>query len=433
MLSKCVSSHSVLARFRRQVTSASLRGSKVHVGGYPPSHALCSLDFPPQKGDQSASCTLILPENNRLCYYSSMQDLPSTEEKDQAKRNLLIVLVLAMLITFPTVPYLLYRYGINNPTQLNKEIVFEIKQGDGISEIAGDLRVAGLVDSPFLFKLYLKLNGLEKNVQAGVYVVPPKRSIVDLANIFQFGRNDVTIRYIEGWRVEQLSQVLSEELEGIDYGEFTKEAREYEGYLFPDTYFINKDASQKEVLDILKGTFQEKTRDLLSGKNLLDAGLSEKEAVILASIVEREALKEDDRRVIAGILIKRYREGMRLEADATTQYAVALAKHCLSLNISKFAEAECLRGLEAKQVQDIVWWPGKLTKNDLNYDSPYNTRNNEGLPPKPISSFGFSALESVINHETSPYYFYLTDADGVTHYAATLEEHNYNTNKYLAN
>lgn len=355
------------------------------------------------------------------------------------KKNVIIVLIIALLITFPTVPFLLYQYGINEPVQTDKIIGVEIKPGSSVSEIAFDLKDAGLINSPLLFKVYLKINRLESNMQAGVYEIPPMTSLKDLVEILQFGRNDVTITFYEGWRVEQLAQLLSEKLDNINYKEFVTEARDLEGYLFPDTYFFAVDSTQKEVIDRLEDTFKQKTKELLSSKSLREAGLKEEEAVILASIIEREAVKYEDRQIIAGILIYRLRQGAALEADATTQYSVALDKHCVpdrcrqigvECTLDEFADL-CRSGLVEKYLEDIKWWPHNLTEYDLDFDSPYNTRKVAGLPPAPISSFSLSALEAVINHIETDYYFYMTDGDGVTHYTRTLDEHNNNVFKYL--
>ena len=355
------------------------------------------------------------------------------------RKNYVIVILLALLITFPTIPYLLYRYGTSSPAQTNKSITIEIRPGMGVSEISESLEDAGLISSPLLFKAYLKLNNLETNLQAGVFSVPPRSSIVDLVEILQYGRNDVTITYIEGWRVEQLASVLAKKLKNIEYSEFVKAARPLEGFLFPDTYNFNIEATQDDVISVLEQTFVEKTADLLSPQRLQKSGLTAEEAITLASIIEREAINQSDRVLIAGILIKRVNEGMRLEADATTQYAVALPKHCLpaeclgddiQCRVTPQVQ-DCLSGQNQELLDGIEWWPYNLTKTDLAFESNYNTRLVGGYPPAPISSFGVSALEAVVDFEPSAYYFYLTDANGTTHFATTLEQHNQNTFQYL--
>ncbi len=355
------------------------------------------------------------------------------------KRNILIVLVLALIITFPIIPWLLFRYGVENPAQTNKEIALEIKAGSSVSEIAETLKDAGLINSPTLFKIYLKVNKLETSIQAGNYVIPPMTSIKELVDILQFGRNDVTIRYIEGWRVEQLAELLSQKMKDVDYGEFVAAARPYEGYLFPDTYYFNVDATQKEILERLRDTFEKKTADLLTAENARKTGLTPEEMVILASIVEREVAEYEDRRIVAGILLKRLQEGMALEADATTQYAVALNKYCVpALCRSEDvvcdldpSVAVCEEGLDKNLLEDIQWWPKQLTNYDLDFASPYNTRVTAGLPPAPISSIGISALQAVVDFVPTDYYFYLTDGDGVTHYAKDLDGHIRNMNSFL--
>lgn len=361
------------------------------------------------------------------------------------KKNRLIVLLMLLLISFPTIPFLLYRYGVNSPMQTNKDIGFEIKQGTGVSEIADNLLDAGLINSKNLFRLYVKLNKLDTNLQAGNYLIPPRSSISDLANIFQFGRNDVAITYIEGWRVEQLAQELADELENFDYKSFVETARDYEGQLFPDTYVLNRDISQDELIDLLKKTFSEKTADLLETETLGRLGLTQKQVLILASLIEREVATVDDKRIVAGILIKRLKEGMKLEVDATTQYAVALKKYCtpeICKNLAIDQECnpgreatelsqKCETGLYPKMLEDIEWWPKNLTQTDLASTNKYNTRVNSGLPPKPISSFGRESLNAVVNYEETPYYYYLTDNDGTTHFSATYEEHYQKVLQYL--
>lgn len=361
------------------------------------------------------------------------------EDTKHVRKNRLIVILLALLLTVPTVPFLLYRYAVNSNPVTNKTIPFEIRSGQGVSTISKNLVDAGLINSELVFKAYVKLNSLDSNLQAGYYEIPPMTSIVGLADIFQYGRNDITIRYIEGWRVEQLALYLLDTVPDFDYLRFLELARAQEGMLFPDTYLINLDATAEDIFNLLLTTFDDKTADLLANEKLASAGLTVNEAVVLASIVEREALIQADRKKIAGILIKRLREGMRIEADATTQYAIALEKHCMRATCRQEGavcspteeETMCLTAEYPELLKEIKWWPSSLTKYDLDDDSAYNTRKNPGLPPAPISSYSYASLEAVVNHEQTPYYFYLTDNSGVTHYSVTYDQHLAKINQYL--
>jgi UPF0755 protein len=148
--------------------------------------------------------------------------------------------------------------------------------------------------------------------------------------------------------------------------------------------------------------------------------------VILASIVEREVTRETDKQIVAGILIRRWKEGIKLDADATVQYAVAFQNSCGAVDY-------CSADAVVKDEKDVNWWPFSLSAEDINTDSPYNTRKNTGLPPAPISSVSISSLNAVLQAQSSDYYYYLHDPEGNIHYAKTLEEHNANIQKYLSN
>lgn len=137
------------------------------------------------------------------------------------------------------------------------------------------------------------------------------------------------------------------------------------------------------------------------------------EVLILASIVEREVKFNNDRPIVAGILLKRLEKNWPLQADATVQYAIASAK-------CKGKSAKCGN-----------WWPKNLTREDLKIKSPYNTYLYPGLPPGPICNPGLAAIEAVLNPVGSEYWFYLSDEEGKMHYAKTAEEHEENISKYL--
>jgi len=133
----------------------------------------------------------------------------------------------------------------------------------------------------------------------------------------------------------------------------------------------------------------------------------------------------EDRQIVAGILLKRLDRGMKLDVDATVQYAVALRKYCESVG----RLPNCSPTVD--ELAAMNWWPKDLTATDLNYDSLFNTRIYAGLPPEPICNPSTSAIKAVLNFTESPYFFYLHDIEATTHYSTTLEQHNVNIQKYI--
>jgi len=340
----------------------------------------------------------------------------------QKKRVIMTGLLFFFLVIVPTLFFFYYKAAVNRPSQTDKEITLEIGSGDSVFEVASTLGDKGAINSPFLFVFYVFLNRSELSIQAGTYTIKAGTSLVELVQQLSHGTNDITVTFIEGWRIEEFAKIAKKTLPKIDYSSFVNKASGLEGYLFPDTYFINKDTSEEELVKLLRDTFDTKTASVLTEENVRKSGFSKEQLVILASIVEREVGNEADRPVVGGILIKRLRNGMKLDADATVQYIVALKRLCKG-------DGYCIPTLE--QYLDLNWWPNNLTLDELKTDSPYNTREKVGLPPTPISSVSISSLKAVVEPQVTPYYFYLTDNSGVTHYAKTLVEHNANISKYL--
>ena len=338
------------------------------------------------------------------------------------KKRIIFAGLFFVLIVLPFLLRAYYRVAINRPSQSGKEVSVEIMKGEGVADIARNLVDKGAINSDFLFNVYVYTVNLGTKIQAGTYKIPAGSNLKQVVEIIQHGTNDLQLTFLEGWRTEEFARLATNNLDNIDFEEFVSLAKDSEGFLFPDTYSINKDIQEKELLSIFTSTFTEKTKDILTEDKLSKAGLTKEQVVIFASMLEREIHSEEDRPVVAGIIIKRWREEMKLDVDATTQYVAAWQDIC-------GAPERCIPAFE--EVVNFDWWPTILTQDDLELESPYNTRKNLGLPPAPISNPGLSAIEAVLNAQQSPYYFYLTDSEGVAHYAVTLDQHNFNTAKYL--
>lgn len=344
---------------------------------------------------------------------------------DARKKKIVVsILFFIFVVLIPSLSFVYYKSAVFRPSQTAKEANFEIKSGDSVFDIAQMLSDKEAINSEFLFILYAFLNKSDTNIQAGTYKIPAGTSLVQLVDKLSHGRNDVTLTFLEGWRVEQFAILASQRLSGVEYDDFMDTAAPLEGYLFPDTYYFNIDADEESVIEKLSDNFKQKTKDILTDENLKRAGLTEKQAVIFASMVEREVSNPEDRPVVAGILIKRWKEGLKLDVDATTQYSAALNRLCQS-------DTVCVPTLD--QIYNLQWWPKDLTREELDREDPYNTRAVVGLPPAPISSVSLSSLSAVLNYEETPYYYYLTDKSGVTHFSRTIDEHNQNVSMYLSN
>lgn len=340
------------------------------------------------------------------------------------KKTLIFSGLFFALIVAPLAVYLYSGFAITRPAQTDKEATFVVKEGQSLSTIADNLYESGLLNSKVLFQTYVIIKGLDNSIQAGVYKIPAGTSIEQLAQILQHGTNDLAVTFIEGWRAEEISLHANKNLQNIDYENFAALSTPNEGYLFPDTYYLNVEVSENDLLDIMLRNFEAKTSDILTETNLQKIKLTKQQAVIFASIVEREVANDDDRAIVAGILINRWKNDELIGADATTQYAIAKIKAGCRLELSSICPSD-------DQAEQVQWWPKDLSSEDLNFTSAYNTRKVLGIPPTPISNPGLKSIEAVINYTQTDYNYYLTDNQGITHYAKTLEEHNQNVATYL--
>lgn len=317
-------------------------------------------------------------------------------------KKLTLIIFSLVLFVFITAVLLLFQ-----PVDKNDKtpVIFVVNQGEGVNSIAQRLEQQGLVRSRFIFIFEVRRLGLGPKIQAGDFRLYKSASAAQIATELTSGTLDVWVQIIEGLRADEIAEILKNKLPTYE-NSWVLQLRKQEGYLFPDTYLIPKDADINLVLNIFQENFDKKIASLSldTAKN----GLSFEDSIILASIVEREARSYEVKKQVAGILLKRLNIGMKLDADATVQYALGF------------------------QPEQKSWWKKGLTFADLEIRSPYNTYRNAGLPPTPISSPGLLSLQAAFNADpTTPYLYYLHDNLGNSYYAKTLEEHNSNKIKYL--
>jgi len=201
----------------------------------------------------------------------------------------------------------------------------------------------------------------------------------------------------EGWRLEQIAERL--EANGITKASaFAQLARAQkdEGYLFPSTYYLKKNTPPQEVINLLKSEFERQVRPLFSKG--FPEGMDERKTLVIASIVEREAVDDNERPLIAAVYINRYRKGMPLEADPTVQYALG-------------------------SQQGAAYWKKGLTLGDLKYKSPYNTYVVGGLPPGPICNPGYSSISAAMSPANLDALYFVADRKGKHIFNANYKEH----------
>jgi len=303
--------------------------------------------------------------------------------------------------------YLFFKEGslaVNKKTDSSK--IFVIESGQPLQTIINNLYKEGFIRNKIVFYLIIKQKGIERTIQAGDFNLSSSMNAYQIADNLTHGTLDVWVTLIEGTRIEEMAPIISKVL-NISEIDFIKQAKE--GYMFPDTYLFPKGATAKTVIEIMIKNFNNKYSTDLKQQISRQGLLSPDEALILASIVEKEARTEKDRNIVANILIKRIKEDWPLQVDATIQYALGY------------------------QVNEKTWWKKYLSEDDLKIESPYNSYENKGLPPTPICNPGLTSLLAVVNADgNTPYWYYMSDlTHGKMYYGKTLEEHERNIELYL--
>lgn len=287
-----------------------------------------------------------------------------------------------------------------NPNDKTQKI-FVVAKGQGVRDIAKSLREEGFIKDPVVFFLVIKRLGLDGKIQAGDFRLSPSQTAESIAKELTHGTLDIWVTVPEGYRAGEIADVLKERIPSYkDSWRYVLEQNE--GFLFPDTYLIPKDADADLIVSLMKKNFESKFRTLGTPRR----NLSKEEIVIIGSLVEREVKFPQDRPLVASVILNRLSLAMKLDIDATIQYALGYQK------------------------KEKRWWKQHLTKEDLAIDSPYNTYTHAGLPPTPIANPGLAALKAVISPTQTNYLYYISDKNGKNHYAETIEEHNANIKKY---
>lgn len=308
-------------------------------------------------------------------------------------RNFLIIFLLGFtLIVFAGFWFYENTLPVNSSKTYSN---FLISKGQSASSVASKLQTAGLIKNALVFKTYIRLTGQSSKIQIGEFRLSPSFSLFQVIDTLSRGPIEIWVTIPEGLRREEIATrfktALDKDSKFVD--EFLLASKGKEGYLFPETYLFPKDITAIQIVKKMNDTFNIKIKSMSLTKD----------QIILASLLERETKTDEERPIVAGILLNRIEAGMALQVDAAVQYAIGNSKD---------------------------WWP-ILSREDLMIKSPYNTYKFTGLPPTPIANAGLSSLSAAFNPTPNDYWYYIHDTSGVIHYAKTLAEHNANVRKYL--
>ncbi|MDD2731622.1 MAG: endolytic transglycosylase MltG [Candidatus Pacebacteria bacterium] len=302
--------------------------------------------------------------------------------------------------------------GIYLPIDSNskEEMVFSIKRGEGLNDISLNLEKEGILRRGCLFRLYVILTGKQSKLKAGNYILLKSMSIDEIADKFVLGdfiKNKVTI--VEGWSLKDIADYLEEKgiikkddfiasagsnndlISKYSFLSDKPEGLSLEGYLFPDTYEIFEGETASEIIRDMLDNFNRKLTTEIK-EEIKNQQKSIFDIVTMASMIEKEVITIEDKKVVSGILWKRLKTGMPLQVDATISYITDKKTTAISLS-------------------------------DLNIDSFYNTYKYKGLPIGPISNPGIESILAAVYPTESEYWYYLSTPEGETIFNKTLKEH----------
>lgn len=309
----------------------------------------------------------------------------------------------------------------------SRPVVYTVRPGMSAIEIGEELYEKGLIRSPLTFRTLVEARGVGSRIESGDYRVSPSMTTGEIVTVLSRGasRSGVTVTIPEGWRAEQAAQKVealniarADEVltlvrggagAGLPLAEPLPAGATLEGYLFPETYEVAKDATARALVEMMARQFDKAVTPKLR-QQVQARGLTLHQAVTLASIVEREAAIPAEQPIIASVYLNRLRRNMPLQADPTVQFAVASANLAEALGFG--------------------YWKHELSRTDLQLPSPYNTYVQRGLPPGPICSPGLAALEAVASPDETEYLFFVAKGDGSHVFAKTDTEHAANVERY---
>ena len=346
-----------------------------------------------------------MPEDSHDTYSSEFEP---TAEQPTRKSHYWLWLFIAfdILVLTPALVVGGLWYIYNQAPQTFVPQTITIEPGDSVAVIAQKLEDKKIVRSALLLKLTLRLTQDATQIKAGAYEFTNPQTTQEIAEHLVSGdivHELVSLTFVEGLRTQEYAKIARSALPSVTEAEFISLTKGMEGTLFPETYFVPTEFTAEELVALMISTHSAVTDRYQDA--ILTQGFTLDEALILASIIEREANTPESMRMVAGILKNRLDIGMALQTDASIEYV-------LDTPLGELP-------------------PGQLAAELRELDSPYNTYLYPGLPPTPIGNPGEIAISAVAYPIESDYFFYITGMDGEFYYAKTFAEHQQNIARYL--
>ena len=320
--------------------------------------------------------------------------------------------VLLAMVVFAGIAFGYYQYTLVQPLDFQQQ-TFTVKRGETLNSIAARLLKSGIIKEPYTLKLKARLSGVDKRIFAGEYGVSSGVSIQSFLNQLTTGDGvvDYKVSIIEGWTFKQMREALTKEekIKKISVGWKDQEIMSELGYpelhpegqFYPDTYHYQSGDTDLSIYKRAFDLMQERLDGAWENRSEGIMISSRYEALILASIIEKETQYRPEQPEISGVFDNRLRKGMKLQTDPTVIYGL---------------------GDEYK---------GNITRKHLRTDTPYNTYTRYGLTPTPISLPGLESLQAAVNPAKTDAYYFVAKGAGQHKFSRTLKEHNRAVQKYL--
>ncbi len=324
----------------------------------------------------------------------------------------LLVIVITLLAAGAAIEY---RHFIHTPLAIGASpLHYEIKAGTSLKTIAADLHRRGILAHPYYLVWLAQWQGKAQQIKAGEYEIKPGTTTPELLELWVAGRVvEYSLTIVEGWTFKQFREAvqrhpaLQQTLTGLSDEQLMehlgRNGEHPEGRFYPDSYRFPKGATDVTFYQRAYHTMQEYLNKEWASRDHTLPLRTPYEALILASIVERETAVPSERPAIAGVFLRRLQAGMRLQTDPTVIYGLG------------------------------IHFDGNLHRRDLEHDNPYNTYTRSGLPPTPIALPGAASIHAVLHPEGGKSLFFVARGDGSHTFSETLTEHNRAVQKYQVN